>query len=258
MGSRHEHAKESDPSCGEKETRRSRMPKRQRRKHLYLILDDWSRGYSIRELDLSSDSDSGDLLCWRCTGRRDRAPHRRGERCLPPPIFHVEAPREMTTFFAGAFGTKIMSMHPRYNPRYLYHYHHVTPGPVSIFDVRTRSLSFGRRPDPPSRHENPIYIPAGGDRLLALSGASFHLLSTSSIPAASAAPAGRGARSRPRRSVPMRSTCTTPTPCTRTGGPSSSASRRSATPRSVSTYRRRMGRKGSPAAGNSAARGCCL
>jgi hypothetical protein len=44
----------------------AKLPTRQR-KHLYLVLDDWELGYSIRKVDLPSDFDS------------DEADHERGD-----------------------------------------------------------------------------------------------------------------------------------------------------------------------------------
>ncbi|CAL4944360.1 unnamed protein product [Urochloa decumbens] len=132
----------------------------------------------------SSDPDlprsgSADSSCGRCTGRRDR-PHRRGEQRLPPPIFHFQAPRKLPCHFTAAPGTKIVAVHPREawgKPYAQLQPQPPLPCPFTVFDVRTRALSFGRQPDPnPVRsHEFPIYIPVG-DGLLALCHASFHQL----------------------------------------------------------------------------------
>uniref|UniRef100_A0A0E0CVL9 DUF1618 domain-containing protein n=1 Tax=Oryza meridionalis TaxID=40149 RepID=A0A0E0CVL9_9ORYZ len=127
------------------------FPKEKRRHH-YLILDDWSRRYSIRKIDLSV-GDAGD-----------------GEHSVPVPlaIFSFEAPRAGPKYFAGAFDSKILAMQP-VDPQFSFN----PMAGVPIYDVRMRSLMVGprQRPDP----VEPIYIPVGG-RLFALSVGSFQLL----------------------------------------------------------------------------------
>ncbi|CAL4935982.1 unnamed protein product [Urochloa decumbens] len=139
------------------------------RRHLYLVLDDWSIGYSIRKIDLSSDFDSED-------SDQLIAAHgpisSNGKRRLPSAVFRFQAQRGLPMYFAAAFDSKIMAMHP------------VTPGIngmlpwvpeslVPVFDVRMRSVIFGPRQIPDL--DDPIYIPVGG-RLFALSTGSFQLL----------------------------------------------------------------------------------
>nr|CAB3466571.1 unnamed protein product [Digitaria exilis] len=103
------------------------MPKRRRgeldgRRRLYLVLDDWVWGYSIREIDLSSPF-AGD--------------ERRRRRRLPPPLIQLEAPHGSPWLFAGV-GGKILAMHSRMD------YGDSVPGGfVSIVDVRTRGVTFG-------------------------------------------------------------------------------------------------------------------
>ncbi|OEL34737.1 hypothetical protein BAE44_0004247 [Dichanthelium oligosanthes] len=142
-----------------------RAKRRRRRRHRYLILDDWSRGYSIREVDLSAEGS-----CRRCRGRRDR-PHRRGEQCLPPAVFHLEAPRGWPFYVAAAFGTKIMAIHPRETPQ--------NPGAQPRPRLR-RPLSFGCRPDAKLVKALPVCIPVG-DSLFDLCHESFHLLCSSPV-----------------------------------------------------------------------------
>ncbi|BAF10972.2 Os03g0163400 [Oryza sativa Japonica Group] len=122
----------------------------EKRRHLYLVLDDWSRGYSIRKIDLSVGND-GD-----------------GEHSMPPAIFSFEAPRAGPKYFAGAFDSKILAMQP-VDPQFSFN----PMAGIPIYDVRMRSLVVGprQRPDP----VDPIYIPVGG-RLFALSVGSFQLL----------------------------------------------------------------------------------
>ncbi|RLN15565.1 hypothetical protein C2845_PM02G05000 [Panicum miliaceum] len=139
-----------------------------RRRHLYLAFDDSLRGYSIRKVDLSSDSDSDD-------GEEPRHQHGSGDELrlpLPPAVFRLEAPRGSPHYFTAAFGTRIMAMHPK------------KPGTdgklclmskllVPVFDVRSGGVIFA------PRHKadlaDPIYIPVG-DRLFALASGSFELL----------------------------------------------------------------------------------
>uniref|UniRef100_K3YXQ5 DUF1618 domain-containing protein n=1 Tax=Setaria italica TaxID=4555 RepID=K3YXQ5_SETIT len=106
--------------------RASKIPSR-RRKHLYLVVDDWERGYSIRKLDLSSDSDSDDVD--EANGPDGRTGT---ELRLPPAVFRLEAPRARSGLFA-AFGTKIVAT--QLTPR----------GTIPMFDVRTRAFTFGPR-----------------------------------------------------------------------------------------------------------------
>ncbi|CAL4927355.1 unnamed protein product [Urochloa decumbens] len=172
--------------------RTSRRRRRRRRRHFYLVFDDWSWGYSIRKVDLSSSSSSVPAdrdICRRCRGRRDRR-HRRGEQRLPPAVFHLEGPRGSPFFFTSAFGTKIVALHhrdapvwpdtpfisPRLPPP-------LVPNPPSpVFDVRARALGSCRRHEGSVRF-HPTYIPAGDDRLFALChGPSFHLLHRTAPP----------------------------------------------------------------------------
>ena len=56
-----------------------------RRRHLYLVLDDWAMGYSIRKID--------DLAYSCCYA---------GLQPLPRPIYQLEAPRGMATSFTAS------------------------------------------------------------------------------------------------------------------------------------------------------------
>ena len=94
---------------------RSAKPPKQR-KHLYLVLNDWGLGYSIRKVDLSSGFDS------------DEPEDGRAEQGLPPAVFRLEAPHGRSGQFA-AFGTKIMFMGTKNNPWRT----------VPMYDVRTRA-----------------------------------------------------------------------------------------------------------------------
>ncbi|RLN18599.1 uncharacterized protein C2845_PM02G05190 [Panicum miliaceum] len=133
-------------------------------RHLYLLFDDWPRGYSIRKVNLSPDDfGSGEPPGWQmaacvsgewemvCTG----------DQGLPSAIFRFEIYRGLPMYFAAAFDSKILAVQPiaagTALPSVLEHH-------VNVFDVRTRSCLFALRPE--TSGPDPIYIPAGG-RLLA-------------------------------------------------------------------------------------------
>ncbi|CAL4969279.1 unnamed protein product [Urochloa decumbens] len=134
--------------------------------NLYLIFDDWTRGYSIRKLDLSSDDEAAE------PGNDEAEPtidHTNKYAALPEPVIRLEAPRGWSKSFTAAFGTMIMAMHRTG------HW-----GDVTIFDVSTRAIIFGPRTN--EDQVNPIYIP-DGDRLFAFSSVSFELLDRKLLPA---------------------------------------------------------------------------
>jgi hypothetical protein len=127
--------------------------------HLYLILDDWKLGYSIRKLDVSSSGDPVDLLL----------PNVVAAVRLPPPIFRLKARRELPMFFTTALGSGIVAMHPKEesggNPN--------CGG--AFFDVHTACLNFIPRPRHAAGEFNPIYF-SFGNKLLALGSHSLELL----------------------------------------------------------------------------------
>ncbi|CAL4969280.1 unnamed protein product [Urochloa decumbens] len=135
------------------------------RRHLYLVLDDWLWGYSIRKLDLHqaiAGNISGE-------GATDAGIDDDTEQAPPPILFRLQAPRGLPRHFA-AIGTKILAMHP--NGRDLpFFCNSLFP----VFDIAELGLIFGPRPK--ADWVDPIYIPAGGDRLFALACDSFELLS---------------------------------------------------------------------------------
>ncbi|CAN6286857.1 unnamed protein product [Urochloa humidicola] len=148
--------------------------KNRRRQHLYLVFDDWSQGYTIRKINLSSGNDSDDstppplAVSGEGAGRR-----------LPKPFFRLEAPHGLPQYISSAFGTRIMALHPREpagadadDGRRL-GLGLVPESSFPIFDVRSRGVIFGPRPKTyPAR---PIYLPVG-DMLFALGAGSFELL----------------------------------------------------------------------------------
>nr|CAB3498240.1 unnamed protein product [Digitaria exilis] len=135
---------------------------KEKARHLYLVFDDWSWGYSIRKIDLlAGDGD--------CEGSRPSSSSMSDvDYNLPPPIFRFQAPRGHPNYFAGAFDSKILAMHPM-DPQFS-----LNPNAgVPIFDVRKRCLMVGPRQRPDLLH--PIYVPVGG-RLFSLAAGSFQLL----------------------------------------------------------------------------------
>ncbi|KAL6911375.1 hypothetical protein ACP4OV_000180 [Aristida adscensionis] len=134
-----------------------------RRRHLYLVLDDWELGYSIRKIDLSSETDSGDA---------EEPPHHQADddeeedddKRLPPAVFRLEAPRAQSGLFA-AFGTKIMATH---------HTRSCSSSPM--FDVDTRALTFAPRQEcRPNSHCN-AYVEVGGELFFLDASGNFEAL----------------------------------------------------------------------------------
>ncbi|CAL4935926.1 unnamed protein product [Urochloa decumbens] len=145
----------------------SSMPKRQRRmekpRHLYLVLDDWPWGYGIRELDLLSDSDADDHH--QLTPAERSTPTRAtSRRHLPAAIFRFEAERSEPSYFAGAFGSKILATQPIVTSGL--HRRPLDDG-VPVYDVRARSFMLGPRRWTTASASPVVYVSAGG-MLLAL------------------------------------------------------------------------------------------
>ncbi|KAM0832449.1 hypothetical protein ACQ4PT_064893 [Festuca glaucescens] len=116
-------------------------------RHIYLVLDGWSWGYNIRKVDLSF-GDSG----WHS---------------LPLASFKFEAPRGCPRYFASAYDTKILAVHPMGSKSSFME-------GVLIYDVHMRRLVVCPRQkrDP----IDPICITVGDNRLFALSSRLFQLL----------------------------------------------------------------------------------
>ncbi|CAL4905124.1 unnamed protein product [Urochloa decumbens] len=124
-------------------------------RRLYLILDDYPWGYSIREMNLPP------LPASSASGERRRLP-------LPPPVICFEAPRGYPQYIAAA-GTAIVATHRRD----LFGDVSVPAGFLPIVDVRwRRGVTFG-----PGEvyHNMPIFLTAG-DALLSLDTCSFRTL----------------------------------------------------------------------------------
>ncbi|KAL6843466.1 hypothetical protein ACP4OV_026528 [Aristida adscensionis] len=116
-------------------------------RHLYLILDDWFRGYSIRSVDLTPVAS----LQYSCGGEYAKP--------LPPALLRLEAPRGMPKFFTAAFNNKIFAMHPRVINGMPTRF--ASKNLVPVFDVLNRSVMFGPRP-----LENPSLLPPENPSLL--------------------------------------------------------------------------------------------
>lgn len=141
--------------------------KRRWRQHLYLVLDDWSYGYSIRRIDLSSGYASDGAVV------TVDAAINTGQR-LPPAVFRLEAPHAFPEYFTAAFGSKIMALHP-WDPEMEGRDDPVVPRRLApVCDVRARAISFCPRPK--GHLADPVYIPVGNGSLVALSSRSFQLL----------------------------------------------------------------------------------
>ncbi|CAL5000845.1 unnamed protein product [Urochloa decumbens] len=131
--------------------------------HLILVLDDWSRGYCIRKIDLSF-GDPGPQQKLHAGVEHDNP----RLHSLPSSSFKFEAPRGYPRYFAGAFGSNVLAMQPTVSK-----FKNDSMNGILIYDVCKRSIIIGppQRPDP----VDPIYIPVGG-RLFALAARSFQLL----------------------------------------------------------------------------------
>ncbi|KAL6902247.1 hypothetical protein ACP4OV_005123 [Aristida adscensionis] len=136
-----------------------------RRRHLYLVLDDWELGYTIRKIDLSSDTDSGDAKePPHHQAEEEEEEEDRAEQRLPPAVFRLEAPRAHSGLFA-AFGTKIMATH---------HSRNCNSSPM--FDVRTRALTFAPRQEyRPNSYCN-VYVQVDGKLFFLDASGNFEML----------------------------------------------------------------------------------
>jgi len=124
--------------CDERYGSCTEEPRQQQ--HLYLVLDDWRYGYTIRkvELPLHSGEDA--------------------EQSLPRPFFRFVAKHELPHFFTSAFGTRIIAMHTM-----------DSTDAVPVIDISTRSVIFGPQYNYPVK---PIYFPIG-NKLFALDSGTF-------------------------------------------------------------------------------------
>ena len=192
---------------GDLDGKRSRPARR--RKHLYLILDDWEKGFSVHKIDTDGfDSDSDD--------DPDAGAAVAGH--LPdPPALRLASPGDSDMLFA-ATGSKIFIVtDARYGQT-----------PALVYDAETAGLAIG--PAVPAQLQCGLDIIVSVREMIYM---HFHLRPAANstplmrchahppagmIPSSRAGPGG-ACRHRRRRSTPMRSL--PPMPCTRTASPSS-------------------------------------
>ncbi|CAL4927327.1 unnamed protein product [Urochloa decumbens] len=132
-------------------------------RHLYLVLDDWSEGYSIRKISLSPEDIRPPLI--PADVARGVA-ILTGRYTLPSALFRFEGQRGQPKSIVGAFGSKILACLPLTYGKNL-------ADIVCVFDVRTRISTL--RPLPRQDFIDTIHIPIG-DKLFVLSRGSFDLL----------------------------------------------------------------------------------
>ncbi|KAF8667083.1 hypothetical protein HU200_053262 [Digitaria exilis] len=122
------------------------------RRHLCVVLDDWSKGYSIYKLDVDGfnpdDKQADDDLDLNAA---DRLPE--------PPVFRLEIPEDERGRFArfAAVGSRIFAMHYSDEDR---------DAPVLVYDLATGGLAVG--PGTPLELQNRPKLVAAGDRLYAV------------------------------------------------------------------------------------------
>ncbi|CAM0870339.1 unnamed protein product [Alopecurus aequalis] len=127
---------------------------RRRRHHLHLVLDDWTKGYSIYKVDVADlDLDVADLDAVATP--------------LPgPPVFRLESFHAgiSSPWFSSVGGRIVMT---RYNDE--------DDAPVLLYDTTTRGLAVGPR-YPAEASFAYEYIPNGGaqDRLYLMGSSKFH------------------------------------------------------------------------------------
>ncbi|CAO2161382.1 unnamed protein product [Urochloa humidicola] len=117
-----------------------------KRQHLYLVLEDWEHGYTIRKIDVESfDAD-------------DAAAAKDPEALPEPPVIRVEADHDQPASFA-ALGTKILALQPSAG----------APG-LPVFDTATLGLAVAPQPQGDALARRPTLVAVGGDRIYGLEG----------------------------------------------------------------------------------------
>ncbi|CAD6249600.1 unnamed protein product [Miscanthus lutarioriparius] len=127
--------------------RQGKRPRPAIKKHLYLVLDDWERGYSIRQIDpdtMLSVSDTDDLACTN-----------RDPTHLPEPAaFRFVAPALDTQFIA--MGSNIVVVSSSVGAE----------APTLVYDTGAAALAIG--PPLPGLLSDLLVATAGGDAVYAL------------------------------------------------------------------------------------------
>lgn len=132
--------------------------------HLYLVLDDWFQGYSIRKINLWSTNTCPQL---KPVGLSPTGAICMGVHSLPSASFCFQAPSGKPKSIAGAFGNKILVWFPEDSGTKCTQQH------VIVHDIHEHASIRG--PEPWKDMLNAIFIPVG-DRLFALSDSSFGVL----------------------------------------------------------------------------------
>ncbi|KAL6649453.1 hypothetical protein ACP70R_013677 [Stipagrostis hirtigluma subsp. patula] len=145
MPKRHR-SEQSDDDGGDRGSRRP-CPRCPRQRRLCVVLDDWSKGYSIYKLDVDGFDDDDDYF------------DQRAERLPDPPLFRLEIPDgdPHVAIFAAA-GSGIFAVHYRGDDK---------GAPVLVYDAATGALAVGPA-TPVELRNRPELVPAGGGRVYAL------------------------------------------------------------------------------------------
>uniref|UniRef100_M8BY56 F-box associated domain-containing protein n=1 Tax=Aegilops tauschii TaxID=37682 RepID=M8BY56_AEGTA len=130
------------------EGRRS-MRSHGRRHYLYIVVDDWTKGYSIYKVDVADfDGESGADL----DSQASRLPE--------PPVFRPEFPHDCSSRFA-AIGGRIVAM--RYNQE-------ENAAPVLLYDTATGGLALGPRTPAQVRYVSHLVSACGRLYIMGASG----------------------------------------------------------------------------------------
>ncbi|KAL6627285.1 hypothetical protein ACP70R_031011 [Stipagrostis hirtigluma subsp. patula] len=113
--------------------------------HLYLVLEDWENGYTIRKIDVESFDAAGD------GGVNSKEP----EPLPDPPLLRVEAEHGQAAFFT-AVGTRILAMHRS------------AGAGIPVLDTATLGLVVAPRPPGDALAQCPTLVAVGGDRIYGL------------------------------------------------------------------------------------------
>ncbi|CAL4952076.1 unnamed protein product [Urochloa decumbens] len=135
------------------------------KRHLYVVLEDWEPGYTIRKIDVES-FDAAD----------DAAAAAKDPEALPePPVIRVEADHGQPAASFAALGTKILALQP-------------SAGAVGlpVFDTATLGLAVAPQPQGGALARRPTLVAVGGDRIYGLDGVRVK------APAAAGRAAGAG------------------------------------------------------------------
>jgi hypothetical protein len=162
---RRRHTTSGDVAGGEGKRRREssssghKKKKRKEKKHLYLVLDDWDKGYSIHKVDVHA------------LGRRSTA-----ALGGDPPSLRLEAPRGSHDVLFGAVGnSKILAL---WQPRNC-------PTRAAVYDTGTGAVPADGPAHPPELQPMRfVAAAAGSTRLHALHAGGLHFLDLDDTPPA--------------------------------------------------------------------------